>query len=313
VVADPGPPAAAVRSPIAAPWLMLGAALLFATMGVCVKLASRQYAAGEIVFYRSVVGALCIYGLVRWRGGSLRTSLPAMHFWRSLTGVIALCLWFYAIGGLPLATAMTLNYMSSVWMALFLIGGSVMLGASRVDGRLVAAVLLGFIGVALVLQPTIDQRQLWHGLAGLLSGVLAALAYLQVTSLGRAGEPETRIVFYFSIGGIVAGGALTAWTGAAAHTPQGLALLLAIGLLATSAQMMMTRAYAIGRPLSNAGLQYLGIVFSFVYGVLLFDEAITLLALVGVLLIAASGLAATLLRSRSVASRDAAASPPGEL
>jgi drug/metabolite transporter (DMT)-like permease len=292
---------------------MLGAALLFATMGVCVKLASRQYAAGEIVFYRSVVGALCIYGLVRWRGGSLRTSLPAMHFWRSLTGVIALCLWFYAIGGLPLATAMTLNYMSSVWMALFLIGGSVMLGASRVDGRLVAAVLLGFIGVALVLQPTIDQRQLWHGLAGLLSGVLAALAYLQVTSLGRAGEPETRIVFYFSIGGIVAGGALTAWTGAAAHTPQGLALLLAIGLLATSAQMMMTRAYAIGRPLSNAGLQYLGIVFSFVYGVLLFDEAITLLALVGVLLIAASGLAATLLRSRSVASRDAAASPPGEL
>ena len=292
---------------------MLGAALLFATMGVCVKLASRQYAAGEIVFYRSVVGALCIYALVRWRGGSLRTSLPAMHFWRSLTGVIALCLWFYAIGGLPLATAMTLNYMSSVWMALFLIGGSVMLGASRVDGRLVAAVLLGFIGVALVLQPTIDQRQLWHGMAGLLSGVLAALAYLQVTSLGRAGEPETRIVFYFSIGGIVAGGALTAWTGAAAHTPQGLALLLAIGLLATSAQMMMTRAYAIGRPLSNAGLQYLGIVFSFVYGVLLFDEAITLLALVGVLLIAASGLAATLLRSRSVASRDAAASPPGEL
>lgn len=292
---------------------MLGAALLFATMGVCVKLASRQYAAGEIVFYRSVVGALCIYGLVRWRGGSLRTSLPAMHFWRSLTGVIALCLWFYAIGGLPLATAMTLNYMSSVWMALFLIGGSVMLGASRVDGRLVAAVLLGFIGVALVLQPTIDQRQLWHGMAGLLSGVLAALAYLQVTSLGRAGEPETRVVFYFSIGGIVAGGALTAWTGAAAHTPQGLALLLAIGLLATSAQMMMTRAYAIGRPLSNAGLQYLGIVFSFVYGVLLFDEAITLLALVGVLLIAASGLAATLLRSRTVASRDAAASPPGEL
>ena len=42
--------------------------------------------------------------------------------------MIALCLWFYAIGNLPLATAMTLNYMSSVWMALFLIGGAVHAG-----------------------------------------------------------------------------------------------------------------------------------------------------------------------------------------
>jgi len=312
-MADPGAPAAAARAPISAPWLMVGAALLFSTMGVCVKLASNQYSAGEIVFYRSLIGALYILCLVRWRRVSLRSRVPAMHFWRSLTGVSALCLWFYAIGGLPLATAMTLNYMSSVWMALFLIGGAVMLGASRVDGRLVAAVLLGFVGVALVLQPTIDQRQLWYGLAGLLSGVLSALAYLQVTALGRIGEPELRTVFYFSLTGMAAGGALMAWTGAARHSLQGLAWLLAIGLLATTAQMMMTRAYAIGRPLSNAGLQYLGIVFAFIYGVLLFDEAITPMALAGVLLIAAAGLAATLLRSRSAAPRDAAASPPGEL
>ena len=45
----------------------------------------------------------------------------------------------------------------------------------------------------------------------------------------------------------------------------------AVGLLATAGQMMMTRAYAIGRVLSNASLQYLGIAFSFAYGVLLFE------------------------------------------
>ena len=54
-----------------------------------------------------------------------------MHFWRSVTGVISLCLWFYAIGNLPLATAMTLNYMSSVWMALFLIGGAIVARRAR--------------------------------------------------------------------------------------------------------------------------------------------------------------------------------------
>lgn len=288
-----------------APALMLCASLLFAVMGVCVKFASAHYGAGEMVFYRSLIGALFIFGLTRWRGQSLATTLPAMHFWRSASGVVALMLWFHAISGLPLATAMTLNYMSSVWMALFLIGGGVLVGAARVDGRLVAAVLLGFAGVALVLRPTVDQQQLWHGLTGLLSGMLAALAYLQVTALGRAGEPEERIVFYFSIGGLAAGALWMLVRGASAHTPRGLALLLAIGLLATTAQMMMTRAYRIGRTLANASLQYLGIVFSFVFGVLLFDDAVTLTAVAGMALIVGAGLYATLLRVR-----DTAGTPP---
>jgi drug/metabolite transporter (DMT)-like permease len=295
-----------------APLLMLGAALLFAVMGVCVKWASAQYSAGEIVFYRSLVGALFIAVLARVRGSSLRTAVPAMHFWRSASGVCSLTLWFYAIGGLPLATAMTLNYMSSVWMALFLLGGAVLLGAARVDGKLVAAVLTGFAGVALVLRPTLEQQQLWHGLAGLLSGLIAAMAYLQVTALGRAGEPEERIVFYFSIGGLIVGALWMLLQGASAHSPRGLGLLLAIGLLATTAQMMMTRAYRIGRTLSNASLQYTGIVFSFIFGVLLFNDPVTGMALAGMVLIIIAGLAATLLRSRQQHDATDTRSPPNE-
>jgi S-adenosylmethionine uptake transporter len=194
---------------------------------------------------------------------------------------------------------MTLNYMSSVWMALFLIGGAVVAGADRVDGRLVATVLVGFAGVALVLRPTLDQNQLWYGLAGLASGMLSALAYLQITALGRAGEPEYRVVFYFSLGGVAAGALMTLGTGGMrAHTGTGAALLLATGVLATVAQMLMTRAYAIGRTLSNASLQYLGIAFSFGYGIWLFDDPVTGLALGGMLLIVGAGLAATVLGRR---------------
>ncbi|MEO7336041.1 MAG: DMT family transporter [Caldimonas sp.] len=289
-------------------WLIVIASFLFATMGVCVKLASARYAAGEIAFYRGLIGAVLMLALSRWQGGTLKTRFAAMHFWRSATGVVALCLWFYAIGNLPLATAMTLNYMSSVWMALFLIGGSVALGTQRVDGRAIAAVLLGFAGVALVLRPTIDQQQLWHGLMGLLSGMFAATAYLQVTSLGRVGEPEVRVVFYFSLGTVGVGALTLLWTGVHAHTGVGIALLLAVGTLATVAQFMMTRAYSTGRTLVNASLQYLGIAYSFLYGVLLFDDRITLSALLGMVLIVGAGLLATLLRSRSVPS-DAAGTP----
>jgi len=283
-----------------APVLMILASFLFASMGVCVKLASAYYPAGEIVFYRGLTGTLLLAGVTWWRGGTLRTAVPSMHFWRSLTGVSALCLWFYSIGNLPLATSMTLNYMSSVWMTLFLIGGAAVLGTARVDGRLVATVLTGFIGVGLILRPTIAENQLWHGLIGLISGMVSATAYLQVSALGRAGEPESRIVFYFSLGGVIAGALSTLWTGGMhAHTWQGAVLLLAVGLLATSAQLLMTRAYATGRTLVNASLQYLGIAFSFAYGVLVFHDVVTWMALAGMVLIVGAGLAATRLRQEA--------------
>ena len=289
---------------MSAPWLMVAASLLFAVMGVCVKLASVQYGAGEIVLYRSLVGLAMMLAVMRWRGLSWRTRVPAMHFWRSVTGTTALCLWFVAIGGLPLATAMTLNYMSSVWIALFLIGGSVLLapdrgGSGLIDGRLVAAVLTGFGGVALVLRPTIEQEQLWFGLVGLGSGLIAATAYLQVSALGRIGEPGERVVLYFSVTGVVFGAAIALASGGLhAHTAQGLLLLGAIGGLATLAQWMMTRAYGTGATLGIAALQYLGIVFSFLLGVLVFDERLTLWSGVGVMLIVTAGVAATLLRPR---------------
>jgi S-adenosylmethionine uptake transporter len=174
-------------------------------------------------------------------------------------------------------------------------------------------VLVGFLGVALILRPTIEERQLWHGLMGLLSGVIAATAYLQVTALGRAGEPEYRIVFYFSVGGVAAGVLTMLWNGVTAHSWRGAALLLAVGLTATLAQLMMTRAYSTGRTLVNASLQYLGIAWAFAYGVFLFRDPVTWMAICGMLLVVGAGLAATMLRSRSTASVASVGDPPNTL
>ena len=287
---------------MSAPLLMTTASLLFALMGVCVKLALALYGAGEIVMARSLVGVLLLAAVMKRRRIAFATPVPAMHFWRSSSGVAALILWFHSIGGLPLSTATTLNYMSSVWIALFLIGGAVLTTRAAVDGRLVAAVLAGFAGVILILRPTMTAEQAWYGLTGLLSGLLAAMAYLQVTALGRAGEPEERVVFYFSAGGVLAG-AVVALAGSGLHAPHehtayGLALLLAIGVLAAVAQWMMTRAYSRGATLGNAALQYLGVAFAFVFGVAIFDDPVGWMALLGMLLIVAAGVAATLLRTR---------------
>ncbi len=289
---------------------MVLSSLLFSLMGVTVKLAAPLYGAGEMVMYRSLVGLALIGGLMRWRAMPLATPVPAMHAWRSATGVAAMLLWFHALGGLPLATATTLNYMSPVWIALFLLGGAVLFGPARqaVDGRLVATVLCGFAGVALVLQPTMTAEQASHGLSGLLSGMLAAMAYLQVTALGRAGEPALRVVCYFSLVGALAGALVTLVAGEwHAHSPFGVLLLVAIGLLAAAGQWMMTRAYSHGATLGIAALQYLGVAWSFAFGVWLFDDPATAGALLGMALIVSAGVVATRLRSQA---RPDGAPPP---
>lgn len=284
-----------------AAWLMVGATLLFAAMAACVKLASARYGTGEIVFYRGMVGFVVIAALTLWRGGSLRTSVPLMHLGRGVAGVAALVLWFYAMGRLPLATSVTLNYMSSVWMAAFLVLAAWAGRAPRVQPALVGAVLLGFAGVTLVLRPSFVASEHLAASAGLVSGMLAALAYLQVGALGRAGEPEYRVVFYFSLASAVVGVLLTLGHGFQSHTPGGLAALIGTGVLATAAQMMMTRAYAIGQPLANASLNYLGIAFSFGFGLVLFGERLSAPSLAGIGLIVVAGLWATRLRHATVA------------
>jgi S-adenosylmethionine uptake transporter len=286
-------------------WMVLGA-FLFATMAVGIKVASTSFSTFELVFYRGLVSVVFMAIVVRARGATLRTPVPMMHVWRSTIGVLALSSWFYAIAHLPLATAMTLNYMSGVWVAAFLVGGALLYGQpqdAQRQGPLLGTVLLGFAGVVMTLRPTIDHDQLFAGVIGLLSGMGAALAYMQVTALGKAGEPEERTVFYFSVGTAVVGsvgmlfGDITAW---AAVRWQDAAWVIPIGVLASLGQWCMTRAYRKGATLVVASMQYSGIVFAVIYSLLLFGDHIAPMGWLGIAVIVTSGVLATVLRARAM-------------
>jgi drug/metabolite transporter (DMT)-like permease len=293
-------------------------ALLFASMGVCVKIASAWFSSAELVLYRGLIGVVFLWVLARSRGISLTTRYPGMHAWRSLVGVLSLGMWFYAIAHMPLATAVTLNYMSSVWIAAFLVGGALLawvpipgrdgsVPRPPLQGPLVITVLAGFGGVMLMLKPTVGDNQSFAGLMGLLSGLTAAFAYMQVVALSRIGEPETRTVFYFALGSLVAGIVATLASGFTpldSWTWSHALWLLPVGLLAALGQLCMTRAYATAKTESGtlmvANLQYSGIVFSAFYSVLLFGDKIDLAGWSGMALIICSGIAATVLRQRSL-------------
>lgn len=284
-------------------WMIL-ASLFFASMGVCIKFASAHFNNGEILFYRGIFGILFMAAFAHARGTTLRTSYPAMHAWRSVVGVTSMAAWFYAISELPLATAMTLNYMSSIWIAAFLVGGALMLGKSAPrQAPLVLAILTSFAGVVLMLRPAVAQNQAFAALIGLLSGFISAFAYMQVMAMARLGEPEARTVFYFAVGTMLAGLTGMAVLGISAWSwPQAL-WLLPLGLFASLGQLSMTKAYSLaahhGGTLIVANLQYSGVVFAALYGVLLFGDNIPWSGWLGMGLIVASAIAATVLRARA--------------
>ena len=282
---------------------MVVASFFFASMAVGIKFASHSFSTFELVFYRGIVSVIFMAVVVRARGASLRTPVPMMHVTRSAIGVVSLGSWFYAIAHLPLATAMTLNYMSGVWVAAFIVGGALLYGQSERQGPLLGTVLMGFAGVVLTLRPTIDHDQLFAGVVGLLSGMGAALAYMQVTALGKAGEPEERTVFYFSVGTALVGATgmlftdITPWARVSA---QDAAWVVPIGVLASMGQWCMTRAYRQGATLVVASMQYSGIVFASIFSLTLFGDHIAPMGWIGIAVIVGSGVLATILRARAM-------------
>ena len=112
---------------------------------------------------------------------------------------------------------------SSIWIAVFLVGAalwtwrpSAATPRPPLQGAIVATIIVGFAGVVMLLRPNFNPSQAFAGMLGLMSGMAAAFAYMQVVALSRVGEPETRTVFYFATGSAIAGGLATLVTG---HSP----------------------------------------------------------------------------------------------
>ena len=271
---------------------MLVAAALFALMGVLVKHASVHFSSAELVFYRSIFGLFAIWSMIAISRRQWLTPLATRHlqthFWRGISGFTALVLFFYAIARLPLATAVTLNYTAPLFLAVL----SAWWLRERHGRGLVGAVLLGFVGIVLLLRPQVQGQDWLPALAGLISGMLAAVAYVNVKQLGKLGEPEWRVVFYFTLLATLGGGFWMLIAGFHRPLAEDWPWLIGIGVTATLAQLALTRAYHRGHTLTVGALAYTTVGFSAVYGIVLFGERLPLQAWVGMAVVALAGILA---------------------
>lgn len=280
---------------------MLVATLGFAIMGALVKIGAQKFSCAELVFYRSLFGLMVIWIYIYTQKLSLATPFIYKQMSRAVVGFASLILFFYAIAHLPLATAITLNYTSPLFLALF----TPFLLHEKPKKTLLIGLVIGFIGISLLLKPNLSQKDWLAASLGLLSGMGAALAYIHVKQLGQANEPDWRTVFYFTLVSTIGAGLwmLFAPQGAipsifdANHFNtfhplgwQDFILLLGLGLAATIAQLAMTRAYRTGDTMVVASLAYVTVLLASLFGVLWWHEHLSLDAWVAIALIILSGI-----------------------
>ncbi|PLK47918.1 DMT family transporter [Uliginosibacterium sp. TH139] len=268
---------------------MLSACFLFATMGACVKLAGGHFNAGQTVGLRGLLPLLLIGAWVFWHRLSLASPHWKSHLYRSTAGSIAMLMYFAAIARLPLATAVTLNNCSALFVA-------AAVALRQPPPRAVSgALLLGFAGVVLVLRPTFTPEQWAGGLLGLGSAIFACIAQLNLRELGRAGEPEWRTVFFLSASNVVLAAPLAILQPSSPLEagPIEWCFLLTVGLCGGLGQLALTRAFKLGRAIITASLGYTTVIFSSLYGALLWHEHIPPLSWLGMLLIIVTSLVIT--------------------
>ena len=266
-------------------WMII-ATFFFAFMGMFVKLGSPYFSEIELVFYRSFISLIFIILIIVNKKISLKTNFKKLHFYRSFVGFLSLLAFFYAISHLPLSTAISLNYTSPLFVALLI----TFFLNKKPSFYVCCLLLIGFFGAFLILKPTLIGNSAFAGFIGLLSGFGAGLAYLFMAQLGKVNEPDTRVVFYFTLLSSICAGLLMLLEDTNLEIFQHWWLLLGLGVSATIAQLALTKAYRVGNTLKNAGLSYLTILFSSILGLIVFFETLDVLSLVGILLIIISGI-----------------------
>lgn len=266
--------------------LIVASELLFASMGATVKAVSLELPTEVVVFMRGLFGVVILLPLLmrRLRQDTLHTQVLHLHLLRALLGVSAMYCFFYALANMQLADGMLLKMTAPLFMPLI----AALWLYEKLNAKVWWAVGLGFVGVALVLQP---QGQFnWVALVGLAGGMFAAAAKVTVRRLGQT-EPTVRIVLYFSLVVMLIAAIPLSWAWQS-PTLREWGLLFLMGLFGTLGQLLLTRGYSVAAASQVAPFTYFSVVFAALYGYLFWEETLKPSFIAGAILIAVAGIIA---------------------
>lgn len=257
---------------------MLLATFFFGVMNAAVKLLSHIPAV-EIAFLRSVVSLVLAYGIIRSSGVSLPGNNRNALILRGLFGSSSLVLYFITLQHMPLASAVTVQYLSPIFTAIM----GVYMVKESVRPLQWLFFLISFLGVVLI-QGFDGRIEPLYLIAGVGSSFFAGLAYNTIRQLKQTEHPLI-ITFYFPLVSLPV--TMILLPGVTLVMPAGYdwIILVFIGITAQTAQYFMTRSYQSDELSKVASLKYIGVVYALLFGYFLFGEVYNAVAYSGMLIV----------------------------
>lgn len=230
------------------------ASLAYAISGFLVKQISQSVSYNVIVFFRFAIGLLWLVPLIIKDKSILQAKNYKLHCLRGLCGLLALASFFYAIKFIPLVDAMLLNNVTPLFIPLIL----VLFLNQKTTPKLVASIVIGFIGVFLVLSPGKEIFK-WASLIALSSSIFAAIASISIKDLSKNNSTNTILCYYFIIATL--GSGITLPFSFKLTSYGAFIILIIIGTLGIIFQNGVTKAFRDAPAQVISPLLYLSIVF----------------------------------------------------
>ncbi|MEC8874503.1 MAG: DMT family transporter [Candidatus Thermoplasmatota archaeon] len=264
-------------------WMAFGS-VCFGSMNALVKWTTVHADVWMIIMVRSAVIAFAVAAFAATRGISLRINDPRTMLLRCTVGLIAMTLYFTALGRIPIGQAVTLQYTGPLFVAL--LSGRVL--AEKVSPGVALLVVTAFVGIVLIVSPDLGSVEP-DALLALGSGFFAALAYMYVRELRKTDSPAS-VVFWFAAFS-VAGSIVQAAPDLFSLDRKTLAALVGIGIGAGGGQVGITMAYHKANAAWVSAFSYLTVIVATFYGFTVFGESLSMADWIGGALIVGSGVA----------------------
>ncbi len=281
-----------MRHPARGIALKLAATLAFSVMYVTIRLAGHV-SVGEVVFFRgsfALVPLVIVSFYTHGPRSLVLTTRPWLHLRRSIAGTASMFLNFAAVSRLPLADVTAFSFVMPIFATVL---AALLLG-EKVGTHRAAAVVLGFGGVLLMVEPhgafgtTLASGSSVGAACALGGAFLSAFVVVFIRQMS-ATEKSEAIVFYFMVVSALAGATAMLWSFTPLNPMQTLWLVLC-GLLGGVGQVCMTYSYRYAEPSLLAAFDYTAMIWAVSFGFIIFAEIPERIVLAGAGVVIVSGL-----------------------
>lgn len=274
----------------AALWLSTGGLAVMSAMSAAIHEVAGEVPIGQIIFWRSFVAlapTLIYLAVRRELGQSIRTRYPHKHLVRGLLGCAVMFFSFVSLRYLSVGLATALTYLAPI---LSIVAAMLFL-RERPGATIFVGVILGFVGILLMLYPTLVGAEMRDGTligvgAGVAMAATNALSRVQVKDLTRT-EPPASIALSFALicSAVGLASALLGWV---ELQPGQFALLASAGLFGGLGHVLMMESVARAPVSVLAPYEYTGIIWAFGFDLVLLGIVPTPWALAGALIVVAA-------------------------